>query len=110
MADTIEDRACELAVYMIETGATVRAAAKRFGISKSTVHKDLSSDCPNATGGFIRRYDRYWKPTRHNGISGAVWPPRKNTVPRRSCEKGMGLPAGSPIRLYRSSASCTGFS
>lgn len=42
MADTIEKRACELAVYMIETGATVRAAAQHFGISKSTVHKDLS--------------------------------------------------------------------
>ena len=42
MEDTIEKRACELAVYMIETGATVRAAAKKFGISKSTVHKDLS--------------------------------------------------------------------
>ena len=42
MSDTIEDRACALAVYMIETGATVRAAAKHFGISKSTVHKDLS--------------------------------------------------------------------
>ena len=42
MADTIEDRACELAVYMIETGATVRSAARRFGISKSTVHKDLT--------------------------------------------------------------------
>ncbi len=42
MSDTIEDRACELAVYMIETGATVRSAAKYFGISKSTVHKDLS--------------------------------------------------------------------
>ena len=41
MADTIERRACELAVYIIETGATVRAAAKHFGISKSTVHKDL---------------------------------------------------------------------
>ena len=40
MADTIEQRACELAVYMIETGATVRAAARHFGISKSTVHKD----------------------------------------------------------------------
>ena len=37
-----EDRACELAVYMIETGATVRAAAKQFGISKSTVHKSLT--------------------------------------------------------------------
>jgi putative DeoR family transcriptional regulator (stage III sporulation protein D) len=42
MTDTIEKRACELAVYMIETGATVRAAAKHFGISKSTVHKDLT--------------------------------------------------------------------
>lgn len=42
MSDTIEDRACALAVYMIETGATVRSAAKHFGISKSTVHKDLS--------------------------------------------------------------------
>lgn len=41
MIDTIEERACRLAVYMIETGATVRAAAKHFGISKSTVHKDL---------------------------------------------------------------------
>lgn len=41
MADTIEERACELAVYMIETGATVRKAAKYFGISKSTVHKDI---------------------------------------------------------------------
>ena len=41
MSDTIEERACALAVYMIETGATVRAAAQHFGISKSTVHKDL---------------------------------------------------------------------
>ncbi len=46
MADTIEDRACELAVYMIQTGATVRAAASHFGISKSTVHKDLSQRLP----------------------------------------------------------------
>ena len=46
MADTIDERACELAVYIIETGATVRAAAKHFGISKSTVHKDLSQRLP----------------------------------------------------------------
>ena len=46
MPDTIEKRACELAVYMIETGATVRAAAQHFGISKSTVHKDLSARLP----------------------------------------------------------------
>ena len=46
MTDTINKRACELAVYLIETGATVRAAAKKFGISKSTVHKDLSQRLP----------------------------------------------------------------
>ena len=42
MTESLEKRACEVAVYMVETGATVRAAARHFGISKSTVHKDLS--------------------------------------------------------------------
>ena len=37
----IEERACRLALYIIENKATVRAAAQRFGISKSTVHKDI---------------------------------------------------------------------
>ena len=46
MADTLDDRACELAVYIIENCATVRRAAKYFGISKSTVHKDLSQRLP----------------------------------------------------------------
>ena len=46
MTDTIEQRACQLAVYIIETGATVRAAAKHFDISKSTVHKDLQQRLP----------------------------------------------------------------
>lgn len=46
MVDTIEKRACELALYIIETGATVRTAAQQFGISKSTVHKDLSQRLP----------------------------------------------------------------
>ena len=42
MKDNIGERACEIAAYIIETGATVRAAAVHFGVSKSTVHKDLS--------------------------------------------------------------------
>ena len=42
MREDLEQRACDLAVYMIENRATVRAAAKHFGISKSTVHKDLT--------------------------------------------------------------------
>ena len=37
----MEERAIELAEYIIENGATVREAAKQFGVSKSTVHKDV---------------------------------------------------------------------
>ena len=39
---TIEERAVELAHYIIESKDTVRGAAKRYGISKSTVHKDVA--------------------------------------------------------------------
>lgn len=42
MKDYIEERALELAHYILETKATVRAAAKKFGVSKSTVHKDVT--------------------------------------------------------------------
>jgi putative DeoR family transcriptional regulator (stage III sporulation protein D) len=42
----MEDRACDLAVWIIENRATVRAAAGHFGISKSTVHKDITQRLP----------------------------------------------------------------
>ena len=42
MNDNMERRACDLAVYIIDNRTTIRAAAKKFGVSKSTVHKDLS--------------------------------------------------------------------
>ncbi len=42
LRSNIEERACRLAQYIIENKATVRAAASKFGVSKSTVHKDLS--------------------------------------------------------------------
>ena len=50
MKGNIEERACEVALYIIENKATVRTAAKKFGISKSTVHKDISER--------LRQYDR----------------------------------------------------
>ena len=46
MKETIEERACDLANYIIENKTTVRGAASKFGISKSTVHKDLSERLP----------------------------------------------------------------
>ena len=42
MKGYIEERAVELANYIIERKTTVRAAAKKYGISKSTVHKDVT--------------------------------------------------------------------
>ena len=42
MNDYIEERTIELANYIIENKATVRTAAKKFGDSKSTVHKDVT--------------------------------------------------------------------
>ena len=46
MINTTDARERQIAVYMIETGGTVRSAAAKFGISKSTVHKDLSERLP----------------------------------------------------------------
>ncbi len=42
MKDYIEERAIDIANYIIENNATVRQTAKQFGISKSTVHKDVT--------------------------------------------------------------------
>ena len=42
MKYTVDDRAIELGEYIVENNATVRAAAGQFGISKSTVHMDVS--------------------------------------------------------------------
>lgn len=42
----MEERAERLAQYIIENRTTVRAAAQKFGISKSTVHKDISERLP----------------------------------------------------------------
>ena len=51
----IDERACDLAVYIIENKATVRSAAARFGISKSTVHKDLTERLPRLNPALYRQ-------------------------------------------------------
>ena len=44
MKDYIEERAIEIANYIIEERTTVRQAAKRFGVSKSTIHIDVTKE------------------------------------------------------------------
>jgi len=51
----IEERACDLAEYIIEHKATVRSAALQFGISKSTVHKDLTERLPRVNPALYRQ-------------------------------------------------------
>ncbi len=43
MKDYIEERAIQIGLYVVENGATVRQTARQFGISKSTVHKDITT-------------------------------------------------------------------
>ena len=67
MKDYIEERAIDIANYIIENNATVRQTARQFGISKSTVHKDvterlaqinpsLAGEARKVLDGFIKRY------------------------------------------------------
>jgi len=55
MKGNIEERACALADYIIENRATVRAAAVQFGVSKSTVHKDLQDRLPSLNQSLYRQ-------------------------------------------------------
>lgn len=53
-----KERCIRLAEYLIEHGSTVRATAKYFGISKSTVHKDLSEKLPRINSAMYREAKR----------------------------------------------------
>ena len=51
LQEFMERRSCDLAAYIIENRATIRNAAAHFGISKSTVHKDLTERLPRCNYG-----------------------------------------------------------
>ena len=89
MIDTIEQRVCELAVYIIENGATVRSAASHFGISKSTVHKDLQLKLPQCNKGLylqVRQVLDKNKQERH--IRGGLATKNKYTL--HPCKRSKG--------------------
>lgn len=55
MRTNIEERVSDLAAYIVDNQTTVRAAARQFGISKSTVHKDLTERLPRINPGLYRQ-------------------------------------------------------
>ena len=58
MQNSIEERTCDLAAFILEHNATVRAAAAQFGVSKSTVHKDLTERLPQLRPALYREVRR----------------------------------------------------
>lgn len=68
MHESIQERCVRIGQYIADTGATVRAAAKRFGVSKSSVHKDMDERLPrlNETlAAQVKAVMRYNKSVRH---------------------------------------------
>ena len=74
MKEYIEERAIQIANYIIDENATVRQTAKRFGISKSTVHKDVT--------------DRLIHIDPSTGESGSGYQQGGAAYPRRACDEG----------------------
>ena len=64
MREEIETRCLEIGQYIAEHGATVRAAARRFGVSKSSVHKDMP-ELSQTLSAQVRRILSYNKAVRH---------------------------------------------
>ena len=78
MTAQMEKRACELAVYIIETEATVRMAAQHFGVSKSTVHKDIAFRLRQLNPALYHAARAVLRTSR-NVTSAADWQPNENT-------------------------------
>ena len=82
--DTVEQRAIEIARYIIETECTVRSAAKKFGVSKSTVHKDITTRLKEIDGLLFNEVDKVMqtnKAQRH--IRGGEATKRKYSLMRK---------------------------
>ena len=104
MTEDLLTRARELAVYIIETRTTIRQAAKHFGLSKSTVHKDLAERLPACrwrTARCIFLCGRFSTRTGPSAISAAVWLRERNIRGSESCRFPGVFPFfGGNVRLF----------
>ena len=86
MKDYIEERVMELAHYILENQSTVRATAKKYNISKSTVHKDLTERLSELNPGLAKSVHKILdknKAERH--IRGGLATRKKYL--QKSCER-----------------------
>ena len=79
MKGYIEERAIEIARYIIDNNTTVRQAAKHFGISKSTVHKDVTERLEKINAVlWQQRQEKYWMSINPSVISAEGWRRKKS--------------------------------
>lgn len=78
MKGYIEERAIKTAEYIIETKATVRQTARKFGVSKSTVHKDVTSRLARINPSLASEARRFLTLTNRNDTYEVVLQPKKN--------------------------------
>lgn len=85
MNDSVEQRVIDIARYIIETECTVRTAAKKFGVSKSTVHKDITARLQEIDGLLFNEVDKVMqtnKAQRH--IRGGLATKMKYSMKRKN--------------------------
>ena len=90
MKEYIEERAVAIANYIIDYNATVRQAARKFGISKSTVHKDVAERLSHINPPLASRARVVLDINKRNAISGAGWRRKKNMSMSTSCARAAG--------------------
>ena len=101
MTEDLLTRARELAVYIIENRATIRQAAKHFGLSKSTVHKDLSERLPMANRALYLSVREILDQNRAERHIAAVWLRERNIRGSESCRFPGVFPFfGGNVRLF----------
>lgn len=79
MRDDLELRVLKTGEFLVEKGATVREAARQFGVSKSTVHKDVGERLADLDSALFREVRRVLDKIRRKGICAAASPRGKNT-------------------------------
>ena len=78
MKGYIEERAMEIARYIIDNNATVRQAAKKYGISKSTVHKDITERLRQISPVLPKRQEWFWMLTNRSVTFVGEWQRERN--------------------------------
>ena len=93
----MEARACDLAEYLLANNTTVRAAAKQFGVSKSTVHKDLTERLEKINPALYQQVRQLLDRNKAERPSAAAWRRGENTKVHKPAR---GLPDGRPRCAY----------